>query len=482
MRILPHTTLFSDVEIRGVRGQPVFNYYKLIGKTLEQFSDDPNLKYYLARPDANISSGEISWSTDADGQIKKFSSLNDADKEKILSTVSEIRSQIRRISEKLTTKDNALKEVFYTILLITNLERCLFVVGDIPVVCEWGCNANAEEIPSSSDQPEKTLPVVTAAVNKTEAKTAQPINRVEHETTIADTAPNETHASIKQDVIDEPSQEIPIPQSEENKDTQVHAKNNKIFQPEAEVIYQLQKRTPKKMLADFSKYLVLLILFLQILIIFFMGWMRDHASFFSTENLQAAIANEETQLRTEINNLRKQAYLLSSSCPVSIETEVTDVGGTQTLQQRVQLAGKDLSGSLVIALTWNGKHDLDLYVEEPGGITTGVGITEQQASQTGGMIDLDMNNIKKKASMNDNPVEIVKWQRPPPLGAYAIGLRLYRADYTYKPNENISYHLLVARDGKVILDKSSNIALALDCKNQNKKCATINAAEFEVSR
>ena len=67
------------------------------------------------------------------------------------------------------------------------------------------------------------------------------------------------------------------------------------------------------MLADFSKYLVLLILFLQILIIFFMGWMRDHASFFSTVSLQATTIQEEQKLRDEIDRLRKQAYLLDHS-------------------------------------------------------------------------------------------------------------------------------------------------------------------------
>lgn len=482
MRTLPLTTSFADVEIRGVRGQPIFNYYKLVCKTLEQFSENQSLRNYLARPDADLDNGVIAWSTDADGQIKKFSALSDADKEKVFAKVSQIQAQIRSISEKITKKDRALKEVFDAILLITNLQRCLFVVGDDPVVCEWGCNANAEES-EFYEPPKKSAPAVASEPRvKVEPVITADADIDENAKARVDITAEENSAVIQEPNKEQQEQAAPSAKEDNQKDPKPKTKNNKIFQQEAAVIYKRPKRTPQNTVADFSKYVALFILLLQILIIFLMGWMRDHESFFSTESLQATIEKEEVQLRAEINKLRKQAYSLSLSCPVSIATEVTDVGGTQTLQQRVQLAGKDLSGSLAIALTWNGKHDLDLYVEEPGGVTTGVGIAEQQASQTGGMIDLDMNNIKKKASMNDNPVEIVKWQRPPPLGAYTIGLRLYRVDYSTQPKENIDFHLVVTRDGKVIMDKSSNIALSLDCKNQNNKCATVNVAEFEVSR
>ncbi len=489
MRSLPFITSFDDVEIRGVRGQPIFNYYKLVGKTLEQYDEDHSLIHYLARPDADAGNGEIAWSTDADGQIRKFSSLNAAEKEKFLDKVNEIRDRIRTISGSLPANDRALKEVLNAILLVTNLERCLFIVGDTPVVCEWGCNAYADEMPEQ-DQPQHKpsekaaapLPAQPAAFMHSEeeqpslasprAAEAQ-IETEEQDTTVSASQPEEAELHTATSATeDNPSQ----PQAPN------HKKQKKVLQPDAPLTYRATRRTPQQTMGDISKYVALAIMFLQLLIILYMGWMRDHASFFSTENIQSAIAAEEIQLRADIRQLRKQAYAAGSQCPVSAETEITDVGGTQTLPQRLQLAGKDLSGSLAVVLTWNGKHDLDLYVEEPGGVTTGVGIDEQLASQTGGMIDLDMNNIRKKASMNDNPVEIVKWQRPPPPGPYTVGLRLYRVDYSYKPQQNIDFHIAVVRDGKVILDKSSNVALSLDCKNKNNQCATITVAEFEVPK
>ena len=75
-------------------------------------------------------------------------------------------------------------------------------------------------------------------------------------------------------------------------------------------------------------------------------------------------------------------------------------------------------GVLDITLAWNGREDLDLHVECPGGK-----IWANQRNACGGTLEIDRN--AQASDRTDSPVEHVTWTGQPPSGDYRIMVALY---------------------------------------------------------
>lgn len=154
MRKLPRLTRRDQVEVCGVYGQPVFDFYQQARIILERAAPDRHLSGFFAEPHVNPTRGEIAWYSNAIGGVRSMSQLNPTERAAVWSEVNVIREQVRVAGERFAAEGGAAAgtraEIFKAMLFATDLEQCLFLVGDQPVLCEWGCKALGKA-PSAGD-------------------------------------------------------------------------------------------------------------------------------------------------------------------------------------------------------------------------------------------------------------------------------------------------------------------------------------------
>ncbi len=143
MKKLPRLTRRDQIEIRGVYGQSVFDFYQQSRAILDRAAPEGRLSNFFAEPQLNPTRGEIAWFSHAAGGVRGMSQLSPAERAAVLSDVDQIRQQVRHASEQFVADGGGAAgtraEIYRAMLSATDLEQCLFLVGEQPVLCEWGC-------------------------------------------------------------------------------------------------------------------------------------------------------------------------------------------------------------------------------------------------------------------------------------------------------------------------------------------------------
>ncbi len=495
MRKLPLITSRSTVGIRGVYGQSVLELHEQIRRLLIQDTKDPAVANFFAEPQVNSLRGEISWFTDADGPITSFSALSVADQEALWQRLQTIRDRVKAVGEKYAARGgqtaSARIDTFRSMLSVTNLEQSLFAVGGEPVICEWGCTPLGE-----GACPADLWTMGTFRAEAQTTGTTSAVSTAMSERLTADPKPEELRPEEPE--LPEPevllaSNPEPLPKPEEPiapaPPKREPVREKLVFalppkpEPPREFVYAPPPRvytTPPESrnwggLWTLFKYLILFFLALLLLGALFRGCSASPAVVITGDRS----SSEEAQLRSEISKLRQQVNVQSSKCAEQGFAPAPSSGAT--INQRVQREGRTLDGDLSIALKWNGSHDLDLYVREPSGQITGVGVPPQESSASGGQIDLDMNYAKNPASLSQEPVEVVKWKASPPVGEYEVRVRLFRAETDEnQSSQEIPFYLVVKSRGQTLVDKTGAIPISADCKSVLEDCKFTAITSFEL--
>jgi hypothetical protein len=498
MRKLPHVTNRAAVEVRGVYGQSVLDFHEQIRRLLLQETKNVPVGEFFAEPQVNSLRGEIGWYTNAEGPIQRISELSEADRDGLWQKLEAIRDQIKLVGEKYAAQGGQSAgtriDTFRAMLSTTGIDDCLFSVGGQPVLCEWGCNPLGEGT--------KPVDLWTIGARRVE-QVPEPAVVTNPKVDSGDAPPPERNTvPIKQKLVDEKASVLksapePIPSNEpqiEIPKRQFEPKFEKVESQRA--VEETGKTLHDKgrfndnersgtwwnsgakfgssgffvLIWNILKYLILLGLCLLLLGVLLRGCSEASHSYSSSDTATQA---EEELLRREISTLRQKAHDIALTCDASL-------AGSSVIQ-RVQREGRNMSGDLSVALKWNGTHDLDLYVSEPSGKVTGVGVPEAKASVTGGGIALDMNFLKHRNSMSSEPVEVVKWEKSAPSGTYKVGVRLFRATHDeLQSAPSIEYHLVVQRQGNKVTEKTGIVPVSADCKNSSDQCKVTEIASFDL--
>ena len=140
---MPCVTSLARVEIRGVYGQSVFDVIQQVRAILALNASDRDLSQFFAEPQVNAAKGEIYWYSDVQGPVQPYFQLNAKAREVLDEHVMRIQQRIRNVGERFASGGGAASgtrtEMFRAMMSATDLERCLFLVGTQPVLCEWGC-------------------------------------------------------------------------------------------------------------------------------------------------------------------------------------------------------------------------------------------------------------------------------------------------------------------------------------------------------
>jgi hypothetical protein len=117
-----------------------------------------------------------------------------------------------------------------------------------------------------------------------------------------------------------------------------------------------------------------------------------------------------------------------------------------SIKERVKRAGGVVDADVRCSLSWDNLDDLDLYVVEPDG--TRIFFDWKTSTHTGGMLDIDMNNMS--TTMKRGCVENIFWKdgRKMVDGDYRVGVHNYQKRESQFPG--FSVEISVNGDSKVI--------------------------------
>lgn len=349
MRKLPCVTPLARVEIRGVYGQPVFEVFQQVRAILALNASDKDLSQFFAEPQVNAAKGDIYWYSDVQGTVQPYFQLNAEAREVLDEHVMRIRQRIRDVGERFASGGGAASgnrtEMFRAMMSATDLERCLFLVGTQPVLCEWGCKPigeGANPVDLWSYAPAATEPV----------KAVQPIETVPAD--ISQTQPVRAAATAVENEHDHPPAsigELVTPTSE----VKVQDENSPDGVPE---VIQRKPATTNKFVPaqvaarpsylpsganaldrdvrgsstdaprydyvdsssrsfdfwDLLKKLIIAALLIVLVLLLVRGCSNDRSVLLDTHTLESQ--QDETRLRKEIEELRGVAAGVLANCPV----------------------------------------------------------------------------------------------------------------------------------------------------------------------
>lgn len=146
-------------------------------------------------------------------------------------------------------------------------------------------------------------------------------------------------------------------------------------------------------------------------------------------------------------------------------SNVDGVFGTATTTQILATTGPEVSGELVIGLTWSSHADLDLHVVDPNGGEAYSGDpntvpapapgepVDPEAYKAGGILDHDGN---ADCHFDGAPSEHVVWQRPPPDGHYLVRVDIVDACGDASTTWTVSAKRRLTPDADAVVISSAN--------------------------
>jgi hypothetical protein len=351
MRKLPCVTPLACVEIRGVYGQPVFEVFQQVRAILALNASDKDLSQFFAEPQVNAAKGEIYWYSDVQGPVQPYFQLNAEAREVLDEYVMRIRQRIRDVGERFASGGGAASgnrtEMFRAMMSATDLERCLFLVGTQPVLCEWGCKpigeganpvdlwsyAPAATEPVKAVQPIETVPLDISQTQPARAAATAAENEHDHPpASIGELATLPPTPAVKVQDEDSPAsvpEVVPSKPAATNKfvPAQVAARPS-YLPPGANALDRdvrgsssdaprygyVDSNSRSFDFWDLLKKLIIAALLIVLVLLLVRGCSNDRSVLHDTHALESQ--QDETRLRKEITELRVVAAGVLANCPV----------------------------------------------------------------------------------------------------------------------------------------------------------------------
>ena len=134
----------------GVQGERVLELHQQLSRMLARRTDDRRFALFLAEPRIEAGTGAISWHADSVGDVVAAASLDEGRKQTFDQEVAQIVTTIAKIVEDLESSGKSdqlvVAERLRTALLHPN-EDDLYLVGDQPVLVNWGCEPASGSAP-----------------------------------------------------------------------------------------------------------------------------------------------------------------------------------------------------------------------------------------------------------------------------------------------------------------------------------------------
>ncbi len=142
MANLPIVTKTSDIDIKSVYGQSIFDFYPQLKKILQQQPNGPELSQFFSEPVLNNVRGEVTWFTPISGPVKSLSDMSPDERrwagEKIKSYTQMVNDAANHLVQMSGPKSLG-AEALRNALVTPHLADSLFLVGDKLVMAQWGC-------------------------------------------------------------------------------------------------------------------------------------------------------------------------------------------------------------------------------------------------------------------------------------------------------------------------------------------------------
>ena len=166
----------------------------------------------------------------------------------------------------------------------------------------------------------------------------------------------------------------------------------------------------------------------------------DVSSSEGISRLESRVSDSKVRSSTKGENNLSSNSQGSSSFNFSEGTE----SKRKMLSRKRADLGKTYDSGARIILSWEGHHDLDLFVKEPTGYRISYAAKK---STTGGYLDIDEN--VRSTNTTTTPIETIGWEQSElRAGEYQISVGLYRID-SRSPAGNIPFTISVVNDGRV---------------------------------
>jgi len=451
MTILKIITNLKDIDTKSYGGQSIFDLYPSI---LNQFKSDKNtveIIPFFATPRLNKGKGEIVWNTSYQGTQIPLSNLNESQTIEAHEVLINISSKIENLAnnlEKLSPGNKIICSGLRELLTTPNLSKSLFLVGDSWVLTQWGCSPYG--VNSNNFTLEEQFKKLLNDKNKVQQ---QPVPIIKTPDSFESNEPN----SLVKNPNDSNENLIDIKKANDNQVKEVVINTpNDIYPTPTDVIVDNKSQR--------WRWLFLAILFLLLI---FGSLIKG------CQSLSPTPYQEEVNLRKNISDLWDKIDQKITAClPNHNQNGLSPIAPKESDSAEIDERLKDNSikrGELNVALVWQGKADLDLYIQEPSGNNICPSPFCTSSNGASGGLDIDANKCLQMSGCTDimqKPVENASWNNTPPKGTYIIAVFLYSANS--EPNEltDIPFSVEVTQDNNVKIFKGIFKSVDMKCKNR----------------
>ncbi len=139
------TTERSRAQLIGVRGQWVISAYQQMARFIE-LRLGQNHAGLFAEP--VVAANAIDWFTAAEGEVKPFARLNEAEQATLLQETRRLVADLQQLAQPLIASPQSDQPLIGEILqsMLTFPDQNLFQVGEQPVVAGWGLRFNDADL------------------------------------------------------------------------------------------------------------------------------------------------------------------------------------------------------------------------------------------------------------------------------------------------------------------------------------------------
>ena len=163
------TTERSRAQLIGIRGQWVISAYQQMARFIELRLGQTHARLF-AEP--LIAANAIDWFTAAEGEVKSFAQLNEAEQAALLQETRRLVADFQPLVQSLNASPQADQPLIGEMLqsMLAFPDQNLFRVGEQPVVAAWGLRFNAADL---TWQASAIIPSKTPA--RLDARTPEPL-------------------------------------------------------------------------------------------------------------------------------------------------------------------------------------------------------------------------------------------------------------------------------------------------------------------
>ena len=400
MAKLPIVTPTQKFDIRFINGQPIFDLREQIINILLQDAKSGAFGEFFAEPIVNHSKGEISWYCHGNGVVRPFADLSNDERRRVSETIYDIDLKLKASADKLSRANPQsawLGDAMRSMLLVPDLEQSLFMVGNRPVLCQWGC------VPFGSDPRNFDI-----ANHKWDIV-------VRDGSTVIPAIPEPPFAAMEP--VDpmppaEPPPDEPLPPYG------VLPPGPPLPPPPPD----LRSSDWWGLLPWFLALLLLLLLLLGLYLNFF------YRFYYLVPSYSVEIDHERGEIDRLWNAIEEKSHQCTAPTPPVGSSQVPNAPvdgsvagqnvtplGSNEVVQRLENNNISIGEEVNVSLAWNSPDDLDLAVRDPNGEVISY---SHRSSSTGGQLDIDAN-ASCSARMSA-PIENISWNSLPSAGIYTI--------------------------------------------------------------